>query len=86
MSGLPVDEALKNAIEIIQEGIRHKNFLLRSFMAYMLDTGNYEYSITLQELQDLDYYGFEYVVEDETLKIRINFPEANQNDTPGELH
>jgi len=83
-----VDDAIYAALQIIKEGLMHKNLLLRAFTALIVSSGSYEYSFKLKDLEELDKHGLSYFVEDNELKVSIKFPEEYNfdGDSSGTLH
>jgi hypothetical protein len=83
-----IDDVLVGALEILREGLTHKNMLLRALTSLMIHNEVYEYSISLEALKELDSYGLQYEVNDEVLKISVQFPKEYHfnDDSTGTLH
>lgn len=82
------DDAVVAALQVIQSGFIQKNFLLRVFTAYLLEHGQYNYTVALDDLQELEGYALLLEYKDDAVHISIKFPEEFNfdGDPVGALH
>lgn len=76
METFSIDDLVVRAMQVIEEGFKHKNYLLKAFTSYLIATGQDKYVVPLEHLESLTTYGLSYTVDRDagTLTIEVKRP------------